>query len=59
MPARFTFDHLAVALLFLAIFATACLMPAQNDTWWHLRVGQEMWRSHSPLQAPPFGITSG
>jgi hypothetical protein len=57
MPARFTFDHLAVALLFLAIFAAACLMPAQNDTWWHLRVGQEMWKSRWPLYTDTFSFT--
>jgi hypothetical protein len=34
-----------VALLFGAIAATACLMPAQADTYWHLRAGEEIWRT--------------
>jgi hypothetical protein len=58
MLARFTFDRLAVALLFLTILAAACLMPAQNDSWWHLRVGQEMWKIHSPLFTDTFSFTA-
>ena len=54
----FTFDRLVVALLFLAIFAIGCLMPAQNDTWWHLRAGQEMWRRHSLLFTETFSFTA-
>jgi hypothetical protein len=37
-----TFDRFATALFFLALAATACVMPAQSDTWWQLRAGQEM-----------------
>lgn len=37
-----TFARLAVALLFLVIATVACLMPAQSDTYWQLRAGQEM-----------------
>ena len=37
-----TIDRLVERLLFLGIFVLACLMPAQNDTWWHLRAGYEM-----------------
>lgn len=58
MPVRLTFDRLMVALLFLAILASACLMPAQNDTWWHLRVGQEMWKVGSPLYTDTFSFTA-
>ena len=35
-------DRLVERLLFLGIIVLACLMPAQNDTWWHLRAGYEM-----------------
>ncbi|HVU53237.1 MAG TPA: hypothetical protein VHL80_21280 [Polyangia bacterium] len=35
-----------IGLLFVAIGATACLMPAQSDTFWHLRAGQDLWRTH-------------
>ena len=39
-PRSLTFDRFAEALFFIAVGFTACLMPAQNDTWWHLRAGQ-------------------
>jgi hypothetical protein len=38
-----TFERLATMLLFVAIGAGACFAPAQNDTWWHLRTGQDIW----------------
>jgi hypothetical protein len=41
-----SFDRLIVGLLFASIFLTACLMPAQADTYWHLRAGQDLWRTH-------------
>ena len=34
-----------LTLLVVAIVFSACLMPAQSDTWWHLRTGEEIWRS--------------
>jgi hypothetical protein len=40
-----TFDQLATSLLMGAVVTTACLMPAQADTYWHLRAGQEIWRT--------------
>jgi hypothetical protein len=33
-------DRLSERLLFIGIVVLACLMPAQNDTWWHLRAGE-------------------
>jgi len=41
-----TFAQLTAALLFGALAVCACLMPAQSDTYWHLRAGQEIWRTH-------------
>jgi hypothetical protein len=41
-----SFNRMVVALLFASIFLTACLMPAQSDTYWHLRAGQDIWRTH-------------
>jgi hypothetical protein len=38
-------EQFQLSLLFVAIAAAACLMPAQTDTWWQLRTGEEMWRS--------------
>jgi len=41
-----SFSRLVIGLLFTAIVLTACLMPAQGDTFWHLRAGQDIWRTH-------------
>jgi hypothetical protein len=41
----FNRERFPFALLALAILFAGCLMPAQSDTWWHLRAGEEMWRS--------------
>ena len=40
-----TSERLAIGLLFVVIATLACLAPAHSDTWWHLRVGQDIWRS--------------
>src|SRR5262249_12266935 len=39
-----TFEDLCGALLFVVVATTACLIPAQSDTWWQLRTGLEIWR---------------
>jgi hypothetical protein len=46
---RLTFERFEVTLLFVAIAAAASLMPAANDTWWHLREGEMLWHGASPL----------
>src|SRR5689334_22255755 len=43
-----TFDQLAFGALFVMLFARAAQAPAQNDTWWHLRSGQDIWRGILP-----------
>ena len=43
-----TFDRLTVSVLFIALFARACHSPAQNDTWWHLRAGEDIWHGWFP-----------
>lgn len=45
-PWGLSFDRMTVGLLFVAIAATACLMPAQPDSYWHLRAGADIWRTH-------------
>ena len=40
-----SFADMAVGLLFVAFAVTAALMPAQNDTFWHLRAGADIWRT--------------
>lgn len=59
MSERFTFDRLRTTLLFLAIALAACLMPAQNDTWWHLRAGHDMWATGRVLLDDTFSHTVG
>ena len=41
-----TTERSIVLILFAGIATLACLSPAHNDTWWHLRSGQEMARTH-------------
>jgi len=36
---------MAVGCLFVAFALCAALMPAQNDTFWHLRAGADIWRT--------------
>jgi hypothetical protein len=55
--AFFTFDRLLTTLLFLAIALGALLMPAQGDTWWQLRAGQEMWLTRRVLLHDTFSHT--
>jgi MFS family permease len=43
-----TFSQLAVVGLFAALFARAAHQPAQNDTWWQLRAGQDIWHGLYP-----------
>jgi hypothetical protein len=38
-------ERFASGLLLLAVAFAACLIPAQSDTWWQLRAGEEMWRT--------------
>lgn len=57
MSAFFTFDRLLTTLLFLAIALGAFLMPAQHDTWWQLRAGQEMWLTRQVLLRDTFSHT--
>jgi hypothetical protein len=50
MTRGLTFRQMTVGLLFGAMALMACLMPAQGDSWWHLRAGQEIWRTlHVPV----------
>ena len=40
---------MAVGLLFVAFAVVATFSPAQNDTFWHLRAGADIWRTgHVP-----------
>jgi hypothetical protein len=54
---RLSFERFAAALFFVAIGASACLMPAQNDTWWQLRAGQEILQLGSVPLRDSFSFT--
>ena len=53
-----TDDQIAPALLLIALGTLAFITPAQNDTWWHLGSGREMWRTGSLLHTEPFSHTA-
>jgi hypothetical protein len=57
MIERFTFDRFRTTLLFVAIATAACLMPAQHDTWWLLRAGQDMWTTRHVLLTDTYSHT--
>ncbi len=40
-------QRLLVAILFVAIFTMATRVPTDTDTWWHLRSGEYIVRTHS------------
>lgn len=50
-------ERFAMALLFAGLMASACLIPAQSDTWWQLRAGEEMWRSGRVMLHDEFTFT--
>ena len=41
----FSSDHVARWSAFIGLIVAACLMPANADTYWHLRAGQDIARS--------------
>jgi hypothetical protein len=51
-------DAVPTVLLFIVFSAVACLMPSQNDTWWHLRAGKEMWVGTTILTRETFSYTA-
>jgi hypothetical protein len=49
---------MATSLLFGAVALTACLMPAQSDTYWHLRAGHEIWQTHHVSLIETYSFTA-
>ncbi len=44
-----SFQAMALGLVFVVIGFRALISPAQNDTFWHLRAGADIWRTgHVP-----------
>ncbi len=48
---------LALAVLFIAVFAMAARAPADTDTWWHLQAGRVTLESGHILQTDVFSHT--
>ena len=49
----------AVGMLFIMIGMRAALVTSQNDTFWHLRAGEEIWRTHRVPHFDTYSFTSG
>jgi hypothetical protein len=54
-----TTSRLLTAIVFIAIFAMAVRVPADTDTWWHLRSGQYIVETRSIPTTDPFSHTRG
>ena len=55
---RLSDDGVPVALLFIVFAAFACMLPAQSDTFYHLRSGRAMWGSGWFLSQELFSHTA-
>src|SRR6476660_7325525 len=53
-----SFDTTVTVIFFLVMFSSACLIPVQSDTWWHLRAGQEMWTRHIVMLTDEFSYVA-
>src|SRR5579863_5494245 len=51
-------ERLAVGLIFVVIGVLACLAPAQSDTWWLLRAGQDIWHAKAIALTDPYSSTA-
>jgi hypothetical protein len=54
----FTFDRFLAALALLAIALACGLMPMHTDSWWQLRAGRDMWRTHTILLTDVYSHTA-
>ena len=52
-----TIPRLIVTILFITVFTMAVRVPADTDTWWHLRSGQYIVETGSIFTADPFSHT--
>src|SRR5262249_41659468 len=53
-----TYDRLLGTLLLLTILVASALAPMQNDTWWHLRAGQDIWSAHRVALSDSYSHTA-
>ena len=49
----------AIGMLFIILALRAALTPAQVDTFWHLRAGEDIWRNHRVPHVDTYSFTSG
>jgi len=56
---RLTLPRLLTAIVFIAIFTMAVRVPADTDTWWHLRSGQYILETRTIPTTDPFSHTRG
>jgi len=49
---------MTVGLLFVVVGARALLMPAHADTYWQLRAGQDIWRTHAVPRVDTYSYTA-
>jgi hypothetical protein len=54
---NFSTQNLLVAIVFIAIFTMAVRVPADTDTWWHLRSGQYIIENRIIPTIDPFSHT--
>ena len=59
LVSRLGVAQLATGMLFVIIAMRAALVPSQNDTFWHLRAGEEIWRTHQVPHFDTYSFTSG
>ncbi len=52
------FPDLAVGVLFVLVATSALLMPAASDTWWHLRVGGDVFRTGAVPRVETYSFTA-
>lgn len=55
---RCTFARLLAVLLLGTVALASALSPMQNDTWWHLRAGADMWASRRVLLTDIYSHTA-
>lgn len=56
MPQKNT-EALFLVVIMLLVFAISTSAPVDNDMWWHLRAGDEMWHQKKILLTDEFSYT--
>src|SRR5690606_34091217 len=56
MPQKNT-ENLFLIIVLLSVFTITTSTPVDNDMWWHLRAGDEMWNQGRILLTDEFSFT--